>query len=395
MKTYLETIEGILGAELEPERIGAFGFDTVMVKRLKAFAEEYGRKKVVFDDEEPCISCYMAYPELLTGDFRTYEGKGELGGHWPVYEELAGLALLCDRVVLFDHLPHYASTALSGYVRGYRYDGLRNWLMRLAAWRPFIADGSLCVVPQDLAISGPVQELWNEGEMQYFAGEVFYRLHPDAGDFRNGAEGEELLYDMMDLENYLTELSIAVSRNARQAHYFNDPGETLRHEDLVRAVMDQIRAEFLERNPSAEVEKDFFAGQWIARLAVPLDLRADRYTPADLAELKSGHADLAAARKSIRQCIREFSQEATFFEPSGERFQKYLLKKEKEIAEHLAGFHTGSGKRFTFGFAGMRLMETGGRKLPMAAAGMKSTFNNLPVKAQLPGSLCHYFISSA
>jgi hypothetical protein len=400
MKAYLETIEKILGTELEAGKAGTIDFDDESLRLLKLFSEAYQERKMVFKDDQPKISCYMPFPEILSGDFRTYSGKGDLQGHWPSFDELANLAVLCDRVILFDHLGHYASSAISGYVKGYRYDGMRNWLKALAEWRELIMEDVICIVPPDLMISGPLQNLWDEGELQDFAGNVYYLLNPDAGDFKDITEADDLLQEMSGVEDYLTTASIPVARNNSNAPYFNNNDDLKLHEAIINAILTLIRKEHVMADKSRKIDLEMIRQGSSARLCLSTFLNQDRYTAGDVFRLRREDPDLAYARGAIRQSIRDFSQDASFLKYPDTRFQPHLDRLEEEIGQRLSKFGKwpeGRGrasKKITLGFAGLILDGSSGKEFSMAANGMKSTLNNLPVQAQLPGSICHYFIST-
>jgi hypothetical protein len=399
MKAYLEAVEKILGIELEVKRIEEFDFKDDILLHLKQFSENYREKKPIFDDAQPRISCYMPFQEILSGDFKTYSSHGELEGHWPSFLELANLAVLCDRVILFDHLAYYASSAISGYVKGHRYDGLRNWLKALAEWKELIREEVICIVPLDLVISGPLQNLWDEGELQDFASDVYYLLNPDAGDFSAVTEAEELLQEMMVVEDYLTLISIPVCRNSYNAHYFNKREDLEQHEAAVRAILSIILKEAVLADKSQRIDLELLKQGTSSRLGICTALHQESYTARDVARMRLEDPDLAYAREAIRQSIRAFSQNASFLNHPATEFQSYLDRLGKEINGRLSKFGKTSAstgqplKKITFGFAGLKLKDGSGKDLSIAAAGMKSTLNNLPVQAQLPGSICHYFIS--
>jgi hypothetical protein len=64
---------------------------------------------------------------------------------------------------MYDHLEHYAKSPLSGYTVGHRYDGIKNWLIRLAQWKSFCLENELCIVPKNLSYSPAVKDIWDDG----------------------------------------------------------------------------------------------------------------------------------------------------------------------------------------------------------------------------------------
>lgn len=162
MKEYYTGIEEILHADLTRNEIEKYEFNNETLTQLIEYSKNY-QPELNKISQPAKLSCFASFPELVNFNFNTYSGDGSLGDHWQDDNIMAHLLLFNDHVLMYDHLEHYAKSPLSGYTVGHRYDGLKNWLTRLAEWRSFILEDELCIVPKNLAYSPAVKDIWNEG----------------------------------------------------------------------------------------------------------------------------------------------------------------------------------------------------------------------------------------
>jgi hypothetical protein len=399
MKTYLNAIEQILGTVLDRASVRDYEFSTGTLTALKDFASGYAKGKISLSDHNPKITCFYPFPEVLSGNFRTYSSNGSLEKHWPAFEELANLVMFCDRFIIHDHLEHYAASAIDGYAEGYRYTGLRNWLIALAEWKPLIMKDSICILPQDLACSGPLQSLWDEGEISGMASGVYYEMYPEAGNFSNGNEAEELLSELTEMEDFLTTLSIPVNRGDKFAPYYNNVESLRLHEATVEASLNIFRQHAFMNGDNRALSKDIIESENMARLKLDAILLPSDYNAADICRLRLEDQDFAAIREEIAISVRKFSENSAFLLNPSREFQAYLddlqVKLSKKMEKFLKSSSTENNlsKQVTIGFAGMISGNKTGINHTKSMSALRSIFNNLPVKAQLPHSTCHYYIS--
>jgi hypothetical protein len=399
MRNYLNSIEQIPGITLEPEKIQQYDFSLSILQELKDFAGHYAKanRDLAFRDQG--ISCFVPYADILSGDFRTYHANGSLLNHWPSFEELAGLLLFCDHVIIHDHLEHYASSALDGYVLGYRYNGIRNWLAALAEWRKLIDAGLIGIMPQDLVLSGPVQSIWDEGTIQDAAAEIYYAIYPEEGMIKNGCEAEDLLAGFSAIEDLISTLSIAGNKGGRYAPYFNDAGSFFLHETFVDAVFSLLRHKAARAGCLDPEKMKTTRGGSIARLELSLPLPADFQSAGDLCEILLTNKIVAAMKEQIKLIFKKFSENSSFLlDPPG-MFQDYLngqqmiLNNElKSIFPH-AQQNPAERKKLYISFAGALVSANPDTFLDPAMSAIRKTLDNMPLKSRLPGSTCHYFVA--
>jgi hypothetical protein len=395
MNKYLSAIEQILGISLEPGNIRNYDFSPATLAGLRDFSSGYAKISPAIPGNATDTCCFMPFPEILSGDFRTYRNNGALGGHWPAFEELANILLICDRVIIHDHLEHFASSAIAGHTANQRYDGLVNWLTVLAEWKPLIEKDIICILPQGLALSGPLQSLWEEGTIQTVASEIYYAMYPGEGTIRNGYEAEELLEGLTETEDYLTTLSIPFNRGGRTVHFYNNPGSLALHESLANAIFGLLRqkavlagaSDFLKIKPGDGC---------IARLRLDAVLTSPAFTAAEVCSLVSGSEEFAFARETLHKISRSLAANSTYLADPAAGFQELLDKTGVDIDKKLSGFTRPSvtgkpRKRVTVGFA-TALSASGPEKyLSPEFSVIRSMMNNLSVRAQLPGSTCHFY----
>ena len=399
MKTYLDNIEQILGITLDRDSVQHIDFKSETLKALHEFASGYAKEKIILPDLDSMISCFFPLAEILNGNFRTYTSKGTLEGHWPAFEELANLLMLCDRIIIHDHLEHYASSAIDGYVEKYRYDGLRNWLLALADWKPLIMEEIICILPPDLACSGPLQSAWDEGELSGMATGVYFEMYPEAGNFSDGSEAEELWAGLKKMEDFLTTLSIPVNRGGKFAPFYNDPDSLWLHETLVESSLNIFRREAMLHGDHHIISKKYLATDNIARLNLDAVLLSSAYTAGDICRFRLEDKGFAAIREGAGLAVRKFSEHSVFLmNPSGD-FQDYLNSLQANLNNKTGKFlrspavERDPGKQITLGFSGMTSSVKTGSYYTPAMIALRSLFNNLPVRAQLPDSICHYYLS--
>jgi hypothetical protein len=399
MKNYLSAIEQIMGISLETDLVRNYDFSPATVKGLRDFASGYSKIRISLPEDELKISCFLPFPEVLSGDFRTYHTSGSLSGHWPAFEDLANMLFICDRVIIHDHLEHYAGSAMDGYSADHRYDGLRNWLGALAEWKPLISRDIICIVPQDLALSGPLQSLWEEGTIHSAASEIYYEMYPDAGDFRTGYEAEELLAGFNEIEDLITTLSVPVNRGGKFAHFYNNTEMSGLHENLVNAVISLFRRKaFLAGDSNAFSGGPAKTGNF-ASFSLDAFLTASELKAADVCRLRLENEDFASVPGSVKNILRKFAENSSFLTNPSEGFQHFLDASSGELNRKLLKSIKSAPKvgqikkKVIIGFAGMITGLNPEKYLTPEFSVIRSLLNNLPVKAQLPGSLCHYYLA--
>lgn len=399
MKTYLNAVEKILGTALDTDSVQHFDFSAGTLAALKEFASGYAKAKISLPDQNPLITCFYPFPGILLGNFRTYRSNGSLEKHWPAFEELANTVMFCDRFIIHDHLEHYAGSAIDGYAEGYRYDGLRNWLLALADWKPLILEDIICILPQDLACSAPLQSLWDEGELPGLAAKVYYLMYPDAGNFSNGGEAEELLSELTEMEDFLTTLSIPVNRGGKFAPYYNNVDSLRLHEAAVEASLNIFRQHAFMNGDNLSLSKEIIQAGNIARLNLDAVLLPTGYNAADICQLRLEDQDFASTREDIATAVRKFSENSAFLLGPSREFQAYLVdlqvKHKKKTGKFLKSTISGNNtsRQVTIGFAGMISGKKTGIPVTKPLSALRSIFNNLPVRSQLPSSICHYYIA--
>lgn len=399
MKTYLEAVEHILGTGLDRQSVQKYDFSADTLSALENFAENYSKARDVRPGDDHKITCYLPFPDILSGNFRSYHTSGSLEGHWPDFAELANMLMLCERVIIHDHLAHYASSAITGYVEEYRYDGLRNWLLALADWKPLILKDIICILPQDLRCSGLFQTLWDEGEISGLASEVYYAINQDAGNISSGSEAEELLADFMEIEDYLTSLSIPVDKGGRFAPFFNDLNAFWLHEALIEASFDLFRLKAFLKGDMQSFPKDKNSSGNIARLVLNAPLMFPSYNPPEICRLRLEDQDFNSIREEVKLAVRKFSENSAFLLSPANDFQQYLNSLQNTLNLKIEKFTTPSLsigtplKQVTIGFAGMISGKGYVDYLTTPFTALRSILNNLPVKAQLPGSCSYLYLS--
>ena len=400
MKTYLETIERILGIPLTREAINALDIRDDMLITLKVFSgESYPEREIAFDTSEAEITCFMPFPDIVSGNFRTYHGDGSLSGHWPAFDELANAVMYCDRVVIHDHLGAYASSALDGYTVGYRYNGLRNWLMALADWRELILRDVICILPQHLAYHPEIQKLSREDQLADLAGEIFYRLNPDLDPSEELEELQDLLTDMISVENLITAASIPSATGRYFAPFYNDPGDLLFHQGVIGGVILSARLELLRRQ---EITSWQGAGNLYDTLAIidlpGLDLVSVR-TGMGLAQWRFQTDVPTQIRNTIHKTFGLFAGNSSYLQHPSEGFKKEILRTRTEITsithKYLKPLESFDGKQrhFSFILAGAHADGWGRGNLSTPMGASLKMLHNLPVPGMQPDSFCHYAIA--
>jgi hypothetical protein len=399
MKTYIEAIEKILGTELDRDVAVKYEFSQAVLNELKAFASGYSKEKAILPGHDQQINCYFPLPEILSGDFRTYNSNGSLKGHWPTADELANMVMVTDHFIIHDHLEHYAGSAISGYTEGHRYDGLRNWLTALADWKPLIIKDIICILPQDLVCSGPFQKLQDEGDIQGIAAGIYYEIYPESGNFSNGYEAEELMSGLTEMEDYLTTLSIVVNRDGKFAPYYNYTNGLELHESIADAALKLFRLKAFTSGDDKILSEEIIESGNIARLVLDAFIFPSDITIAEICNLRLKDDVLASLREDIRMSIRKFSGNPAFLRSPGLEFQDHLASLQASYKRQLAKYTSSSArgkhpsKKITVGFAGMVSSKSLQKNFTGPMMSLRTLVNNLPVKAQLPESICHYYLS--
>lgn len=191
MKSYISGIEKILQTELEINEVENFEFNDETLIKLAGFSNNYNP---CFDSipQNNQLICFASFPELIDFSFNTYKGNGTLEDHWFEDNIMAHLLLFNDRVLLYDHLENYAKSAIDGYTVGHRYDGLKNWLTKLAEWKPFIVQNELCIVPKNLTYSPAVKKIWDDG-----LGDISTRILCEFDDVARGEIEDGFINDCL------------------------------------------------------------------------------------------------------------------------------------------------------------------------------------------------------
>lgn len=399
MKNYLSAIEKILGIRLEPGLVRNYAFSTATLKGLRDFASGYAKIRVILPDNELKISCFIPFPEIVSGDFRTYSTDGSLKNHWPAFDELANMLIISDRVIIHDHLEHYAGSAIDGYSVDHRYDGLRNWLLALAEWKPLILSDIICILPQYLALSGPLQSLWEEGTLLNAAADIHYEMYPGSGDIENGCDADDLLSDFREMEDFLTMLSIPFNRGGKYAHFYNNPETSGLHESTVDAAFRLFSRKAVLAGDRAVSPLNLENNGNLAHLRLDAVFSSPGNTVEEVCRFRLGSEETGAVRESIFKIMKKFAENSAFLADTSSGFQGFLDQVKDEIGEKLAGAVKSipagkqGRKQITIGFAGMVTGLSPEKYLAPEFLVIRGLLNNLPVKARLPGSICHYYLS--
>lgn len=399
MRAYLEGIEKILGIGLDSKAIRAYGFSEPALSELRDFAASYEKNKLRISLPVSGLTCYLPFPDIHTGNFRTYNTKGTLDGHWPSFDELANMVMLCDRVIIHDHLGHYAASALDGYVEKYRYAGIRNWLQALAEWKPLIMDDIICILPQDLACSGPMQELYGEGELATFASDLYYYMYPDCEELNSITVAEERLSEYKDLEDFLMTLSIPVNRSGRYGHFYNHPDSLALHELTVEIILKLILKESILASAKKDIDPDVLKKGRIARINFDAFFSAEDFNTEEICHLRKENADFTALRESLNAAARKFAENSSFLQSPGRDFQQYLdeIRLKQDVVmkgqRNRPAPVKNNRRQISLGFAGITSATGNNNFLKSPFNGLQNMLNNLPGRGQLPGSTCHYYFA--
>jgi hypothetical protein len=398
MKTYLSAIEHILGISLDRRSVQGYAFSSGTLQALQNFASDYAKSTLQPEEHLPQLTCFLPFPEILNGNFRTYSVDGSIAGHWPAFDDLANLVMICDRVIIHDHLGPYASSSIRGYAEGFRYTGLKNWLTALADWKPLILEEIICIMPQDLSCNGPFQSLWDEGVLSALALEIYYSLGLVA-DFKSESDAEEFFTKLTEIEDFLTNLSIPGNRGGKFAPFYNNPKSLSFHEEVVNAALNIFRQKAFSEGDDIPLPEEIIKSGNIARLMLDASISSKAFSAADVCRLRLENREFSSVREEVRMAVRKFSENPAFLVKPAIDFQDYLHSLQIHLNKIIAAdvksvvAENIKGKRVSVCFAGMVAGKGTGKELARPDAALRSILNNLPVKAQLPKSICHYYIS--
>ena len=242
MNQYIEGIQSIMGIYLIFGEIENYPFNKTTLLKLTEFSENY-KEDLLLNRKNNGLTTFLSFPEIISNDFNTYKGTGELPPHWPDDIDLAIAVLLNDKVVLHDHLAHYAKAPLSGYTVGYQYSGIRNWLKALAEWKPLIEENVICIVPKKLSYSDEVKEIWGY-ELSGLSKEILCNHDSEVFYMIDNKYDSEYIYDINRISYVLAALSISRNNNKTWIPYFNDEEEFEHYQNVLNSFLDIAETKF-------------------------------------------------------------------------------------------------------------------------------------------------------
>jgi len=326
MKTYIKAIENILQAELSEPEIEKYEFTDNVLQALADYSQNYSGeiKKTEFKDE---LVCFMSFQEIISCEFNTYPGSGELGMHWPDDNTLANTLLFNDRVLLHDHLTSYASSGITGYTVGYRYHGIRNWLMKLAKWKHFILDGQICVIPKDLAYSPEVKKIWDNG-LTSLAMELISETDKGMADLIAIGYFDECLDVINDICYMIADLSIPgnFTKPAFPALLNNE--SSIKYKKIIDAF---IRTSTQEYRGGSEPGQDNKMNEYFTTsINFPSPLNKALLNHLDIIGQQKQSNEIRAIRNNILALLKEISGQQQFSRSYISELKSYINGKERE-----------------------------------------------------------------
>jgi hypothetical protein len=265
MRKYIEGIEKILGISLKRENILNYDFKQNKLEQLVAFADQQAQASPPVFKESELIS-FMSLPDLLSLNFRSYSG-GDLKGHWPSNRELFNNIMYHDRVILHDHLKHYAQSSISGYIVGQQYKGIVNWLSALADWRELILREIICVLPQNLSYSQSIKEIWDEA-LTEFSSEILCDFDVIALQEINAGYPDECLMEINQVQYLLADLSIPEKITKHSIPYLNETSSVEHYQKAVNSFLNIAGNEFKVGKQPGEIDSPNYHN--LSKIELPL-----------------------------------------------------------------------------------------------------------------------------
>jgi hypothetical protein len=147
------------------------------------------------------------------------------------------------------------------------------------------------------------------------------------------------------------------------------------------------------------ITENHFPDGNIAQLCLDAVFTSPDYSPAEVCRFRLENEVFPTTNQILKTAVRKFSESSAFLTDPFTNFQPYLNQVSIGLNDLLAFLKKStqtqneSAKRLTIGFAGMITGSSTDKYLNPGLAAVRGVFNNLPVKAQLPGSTNHYFIA--
>ena len=217
MKSYIEGIENIIGFSLEEASIKGMEFTDELLSELHAFASLKKQWDPIADEQALC--CFLSLPDILNGSFNTYKAGADLEMHWPGDDQVANALLFHHSILIHDHLKHYVESSIKGYTVGYRFDGLKSWLTRIAQWKPLIMTNRIMILPGDLSYSSRMKKIWDQGLFRK-SEELLCYFDQYACDMIESGYSHECIMEINEVGYLLAALSIGKHHNRNLVPFF-------------------------------------------------------------------------------------------------------------------------------------------------------------------------------
>ncbi len=254
MRKYLEHLESLLGFQLQEKSIQQQEFNDELLIDLQDLLSS--NEIVVPTGKAGELNCFLSLPDILAGSFSSYTSGSDLEKHWPDDRQLANGLLFHDRVLIHDHLMHYVSSSLNGYVEEFRYHGLKSWLSSLARWRPLIMADKILIIPKDLSYSPGMKSIWEEG-LDQRSMELLCYFDQYACDMIESGFGQECIMEINEVMYLLAGLSIGKKPGRRLVPFFSEKEKLCLYQKVLNAFIELSQDKYLSgHQPGQAVRKE-------------------------------------------------------------------------------------------------------------------------------------------
>ena len=354
MKEYIDKIESILGISLIKNEIQSYNFTDNKLEELIDFATNYaGNPKKISNTDS--LTCFLSLADISSYNFNVYNAGGSLGDHWPDSIEITNSLLFNDKVLIHDHLEHYAKSSLSGYVIGHRYDGIKNWLTALADWRDLILKDIICIIPQDLSYSPAINEIW-EDELFDFSKILLSDFDRKSAELIDEGYEEDCIIDLNEIAYILASLSISKGESNSVIPFINSGEINALYRNILSSFINIASQQYMpgkEPGKSANTSKEF-------RSTIELKSNLNYLTKdgVDISKIFQLRKNFEDIRSEIKEILNLISSEKIFDQKEHQKVNDYFKAKEIDWNLRLSEIEIKDGsisKEISLGFTTCQL----------------------------------------